>query len=211
MDSEELLTRYRDRGLDESDLGPEPLAQLRAWIDVAEAERCAQPTAMALATADKSGGVSVREMLCRGIDELGLHFYTNNHSPKIRALNENPQCSALFAWLEIERQVRISGVANPATAEQSDAYWRTRPRQSQIAASVSDQSAPLASREAFDIRVAALEEKYEGRDVPRPDHWAGTIIEVHSMEFWQGRAARMHDRFIYERTEGGWSIQRLYP
>ncbi len=211
MDAEELVNRYRSRGLDEGDLLPDPVELLKSWLAVAEAEHCAQPTAMALATADKSGHVGVRAVLCRGITENSLHFYSNYASPKNVALHENPHCSVLFAWLEIERQVRVTGVASEASSEQSDAYWSTRPRMSQISSSASKQSAPLDDHGEFDRRVAALEEKYEGVDVPRPDYWGGMSIEVQSIEFWQGRAARMHDRFRYDRTQDGWTIQRLYP
>lgn len=211
MSNEKLLEKYRQLGLSEQDLGDDPIVQLQGWLELAATEGCAQPTAMALATSDAKGMVSVRAVLCRGIAEQGLSFYTNYNSPKIVALGENPNCAVLFNWLEIERQVRVTAIAERAITEQSDDYWATRPRESQIAAMASDQSAPLESLEAFEARVSELEDEFSGQDVPRPPHWGGTVLRVESMEFWQGRGGRMHDRFVYSPIEAGWVIQRLYP
>ncbi len=207
----ERLHRYRSAGVDLDDLDADPLVSFRAWMHEAVEEGCAQPEAMAVATVGTDGSPAVRNVLSRGLDERGLVFFTNERSPKGRALFAEPRCEALFSWLELDRQVRASGRASTIDPQESDAYFARRPRRSQLAAHASRQSEVLSGRGELEERVLALEARYEGLEVPRPAHWGGFRIAVRRWELWQGRDGRMHDRFRYTADGHGWRLERLSP
>jgi pyridoxamine 5'-phosphate oxidase len=205
---------HEDRALDIGDLQDDPLAVFRSWLDAAEQAGVALPNAMAVATADAHGRPSVRHVLLRGLDERGFGFYTNRESRKGRQLAENPHAALVFLWKKLDRQVNVTGRATPLPDEESDAYFASRPRDARIGAWASPQSAVLAGREDLDERVRAVEKRFAGADVPRPPYWGGYVLRPETIEFWQGRAHRLHDRFRYTREDaavGGWRIERLSP
>lgn len=205
---------HPDRTLDRDELLLDPVEQFLAWLDDAEEEGVAMANAMALATADGAGRPSIRHVLLRGADREGFVFFTNRESRKGRDLDANPHAAAVFLWKALDRQVTLAGTVGHVPDEDSDAYFASRPRDAQIGAWASDQSRPIDGREELDRRVAEAEERYRGRDVPRPQHWGGYRLVPDTMEFWQGRAFRLHDRFRYTRDPGeasGWRIERLAP
>lgn len=197
--------------LTRSDLVEDPLEQFRRWFAEAQESEIAAPEAMALATAAPNGGPSVRMVLLKGADESGFAFFTGYASRKAGELDANPRAALLFHWAPLGRQVRIEGAVHRVPAEESDAYFATRPRGAQLAASASRQSAELASREELDARVADLAREYADREVPRPEHWGGYRLVPEAYEFWQHRDDRMHDRFRYVRDGEAWSLERLSP
>ena len=197
--------------LTRADLAEDPLEQFRRWFAEAQASELAAPEAMALATAAANGAPSVRMVLLKGADESGFTFFTGYASRKAGELDANPRAALLFHWTPLGRQVRVEGAVQRVSADESDAYFATRPRGAQLAASASRQSAVLPSREALDERVAELAREYDGRDVPRPEHWGGYRLVPDAYEFWQHRDDRMHDRFRYGRDGEGWSRERLSP
>jgi len=166
---------------------------------------------MTLATATPDGRPSVRVVLLKGFDERGFVFYTNYRGRKGRELEANPCCSLLFYWGELERQVRVEGRASQLPGEESDAYFKSRPRGSQLGAWASEQSRPISERNELEERLRELEAEYEGREVPRPPFWGGYRVEPETFEFWQGRENRLHDRLLYRRSNGNWRITRLQP
>jgi pyridoxamine 5'-phosphate oxidase len=190
---------------------PDPLAQLRAWIDEAAAAGVDEPTAAALATADAQGRPSLRFVLVRGIDDEGARFYTNYESRKAGELAANPRAALAFYWPALHRQVRLEGPVERLPAEESDAYFGSRARESRIGAWASRQSRELASREELDAQVAEVERRFSGADVPRPEFWGGYLLRPEVVELWRGRANRLHDREEYRRTADGWSVRRLSP
>jgi pyridoxamine 5'-phosphate oxidase len=189
----------------------DPLAQLRTWIDDAAAAGIEEPTAAALATAGADGRPSLRFVLVRGIDETGARFYTNYESRKARALAANPFGALTFYWAPLQRQVRLEGPVERLAPEQSDAYFAFRPRGSRIGAWASRQSQELESREELDARVAEMEARFPSDDVPRPEFWGGYLLRAELVEFWTGRASRLHDREEWRRGDDGWSVRRLSP
>lgn len=199
-----------DRALHRTDLDPDPLVQFGAWFAEAE-DAVRQPQAIALATADGDGVPSVRMVLLKGWDERGFVVFTNYASRKGRELTANPVAALVAYWDPLDRQVRIEGTVTRLDADESDRYFATRPRASQLAARASHQSEGLADRSVLESAVAALEVEYADRPVPRPSHWGGFRVVPAAFEFWQHRENRLHDRFSYRPEGGGWRIERLAP
>lgn len=202
---------HRDQGLEVADLADDPVTQFRRWYEDAEAEGIHMENAIALATADASGVPSVRHVLLRRFDERGFVFYTNHTSRKGQQLGENPVAAFAVFWRELDRQVCVAGAVERVSDEESDAYFATRPREARIGAWASPQSEVLADREALLSSVAEFDARYPGDDVPRPPFWGGYRLVHDTVEFWQGRAFRLHDRFRYARGGAAWRIERLAP
>lgn len=208
---------YEKGELYEDNLADVPYPLLYQWFEVAVSEQVSEAYAFTLATCGTDQRPSARTLLMRQIvpqenDGVGMVFYTNYDSAKGQDLAENPQAEALFFWAGLERQIRISGRVEKLTAEQSQAYFASRPKDSQLAAWVSTpQSSVIASRDEMDARFFALQSEYDGKDVPKPDFWGGYQLIAERVEFWQGRANRMHDRIVYERKGAGWTKVRLLP
>ncbi|HEX9122737.1 MAG TPA: pyridoxamine 5'-phosphate oxidase [Actinomycetota bacterium] len=200
-----------DEALTERDLDPDPIAQFRRWFEDARSAGIRYPEAMALATADAEGRPSVRHVLMRGLDDHGFAFYTNYASRKGRQIGENPSGAAVFLWRELERQVGVTGTIERVSTEESEAYFRTRPREARLGAWASRQSEVVPSREVLDERYREMEARFPGDEIPLPEHWGGFRLKPETVEFWKGRRFRLHDRFRYTRAAGGWKIERLYP
>lgn len=203
--------QYETAGLDRSDLDNDPIVQLNTWYHQAEQAGAVEPNAMVLSTVNAEGHPDARVVLARGIDEHGITFFTNRLSTKGMQLAGDQHASATFAWLELHRSVRVRGTVSLATDAASDAYFASRPRSSQIGAWVSPQSQVIADRGVLEQLTKDFEAQFEGTDVPRPPHWGGYVLAVESIEFWQGRPSRLHDRFVYSRVNGNWNIARLAP
>jgi pyridoxamine 5'-phosphate oxidase len=206
-----LRHEYTRAGLEESEAASDPIEQFRSWFDEALAADLHEPNAMTLATATPDGRPSARVVLLKGFDERGFVFYTNYEGRKAKEIEANPTCALLFYWGELERQVRIEGRASRLSGEESDTYFASRPQGSRLGAWASEQSRPVEDRSILEGRVRALEAEYEGREIPRPPFWGGYRVEPDTIEFWQGRESRLHDRLVYLRNEGGWKIVRLQP
>jgi len=201
-----------DEGLDERTIDPDPIKQFRSWFDDAVAAGLPLPEAMTLATATSSGRPSARVVLLKGVDETGFVFYTNYRSAKARDLDSNPQAALVFYWPQLDRQVRIEGTTQRTSTEESQAYFKTRPRESQIGAWASPQSDVISDRQFLEQRVIELEQLYCDRDVDCPEHWGGYRVKPNRIEFWKTRPGRLHDRILYERDPGGsWRMSRLAP
>jgi pyridoxamine 5'-phosphate oxidase len=198
--------------LRESDVPGDPISLFRSWWAHALAARLIMPEAMTLATATRSGEPSARLVLLRGVDDRGFVFFTNYDSRKGRELAENPRAALVLYWAELERQVRIEGAVELVSASESDVYFQTRPRGSQLGAWVSPQSEVISGREFLEKRMKELTTQHAGGPVPRPPHWGGYRVIPDMVEFWQGQENRLHDRLRYRRAEGGgWVLERLAP
>jgi pyridoxamine 5'-phosphate oxidase len=200
------------RTLSRRDLASDPITQFRRWLDDAEVAMIPLPNAMAVATADAHGRPSVRHVLLRGVDERGFVFFTNYDSRKGRQLAENPNAGLVFLWKALDRQVNVTGAVRRTSRAESEAYFRSRPVEARIGAWASQQSRVIESRRALEARVAEIEARYPGGDIPLPPFWGGFRVDPETVEFWQGRDHRLHDRFRYARAnEGAWRIDRLSP
>ena len=211
MDASSLRKEYTSAGLDKAGVDPDPIVQFHEWFENAVEADLHEPNAMILATATTDGKPSARTVLLKGYDDRGFVFYTNYEGRKAGELEVNPTCALLFYWGELERQIRIEGRASRLSSEESDAYFAGRPRGSRLGAWASEQSHPVEDRSILEERVRALEAEYEGREIPRPPFWGGYRVEPDTIEFWQGRENRLHDRIVYHRSGRGWKIVRLQP
>ena len=205
----DLRREYARAGLSESDLAPTWLAQFERWFG--EAVGLSEPNAVVLATATPSGVPSARTVLLKGYDERGLVVFTNLTSRKAREALSNPVAALLFSWVDLERQVTVEGRVEQVEPAETAAYFRSRPRGSQIGAWVSRQSTVLPGREVLEQRRAELEQRFAGQDVPVPDFWGGLRVRPTSVEFWQGRPSRLHDRLRYRDDGTSWVVERLAP
>ena len=206
----DLRKDYSLAGLHESDLDPDPFEQFKRWFAEAQTAKGHEPNAMTLATASPDGRPSARTVLLKGLDH-GFIFYTNYESAKGRDLETNSEAELLFFWPELERQVRVHGAVERLMRELSAAYFHSRPRGNQIGASVSPQSKVIPSREMLEEQYARYETEFDGRELPLPDDWGGYRVVPESIEFWQGRKSRLHDRLRYVRNDETWLIERLAP
>lgn len=199
--------------LHRADLRPDPVDQFNLWLEEANAAGVIEPTALSLATVGRDGRPRVRTVLLKGLAAEGFVFFTNFESRKGHQLGENPQASLLFPWLALERQIIVTGPVEHVSEEESRAYFDSRPRESRLAAWASDQSTVIATRDALDAGLAAVRARYgEAGEVPLPPFWGGYRVRPATVEFWQGRANRLHDRFEYTRqADGTWTVDRLSP
>ena len=212
VDLSQIRTDYARAGLHEDDLASSPAVQIERWLHDAVAAEHPEPTAMTLATASSDGEPSARVVLLKGVDARGVVLFTNYESAKGRALSTNPRACANVFWVLLERQIRITGAVSRVSREETEAYFRSRPRESQLGAWASRQSEVIESRAAL---LASLEEakaRFEGRPIDCPPHWGGFRLSLEQVEFWQGRPSRLHDRLRYTRIgEAEWRIERLSP
>jgi pyridoxamine 5'-phosphate oxidase len=206
-----MRQEYARAGLAESDLAPNWLTQFERWLDNATAAGLPEPNAMIVASVDADGRPNARTVLLKGLDERGFVFYTNYASAKGRELAANPYASLVFPWHAISRQVRASGPVTQVDRTETEAYFATRPRESQLGAWASDQSAIVPDRIHLDQAYAEVAERFGDEPVPAPPHWGGLRVRPDAVEFWQGRTGRLHDRLRYRRTDDGWTVERLAP
>jgi pyridoxamine 5'-phosphate oxidase len=206
-----IRREYTSFGLTESDAGGEPIALLQRWMSEAVAAGIDEPNAMALATADADGRPSARTVLLKGLDDAGAVFFSNLDSRKGCELRENPQAAAVLLWRPLQRQVRVEGPVSLVDEAEADAYFASRPRGAQIGAIVSQQSEPIASREELERHYAEAEARYGDGALSRPAYWGGFRLAFDSVEFWQGRPNRLHDRLRFVRDGAGWQRERLQP
>ena len=210
---------YRAGALETADVADGPLQAVRRWLDEAVAAELPEPTAVTLATVDADGRADARIVLLRGLDDRGAIWYTNRRSAKGRQLARVARAALVAFWPQLERQVRLQGPVAPLSDAESDAYFASRPRGSQLGAWASEQSEPVADRAALERQVAEVEARFAGSDVPRPPHWGGYLLSPEVIELWQGRPSRLHDRLRCtwvagdrpRRDPSGWRVERLQP
>lgn len=208
----DLRKDYTLEGLSEKEAHPNPFEQFKIWFEQALAAKLPEPNAMTLATATSDGKPSARMVLLKDYDERGFVFYTNYESHKGQQLVENPWGALVFWWAQLERQVRVEGQVQKLSSAESDAYFYSRPQESQLGAWASEQSQVIDSREVLEQRLQQLKEEYEHQQITRPPHWGGFRVIPTEIEFWQGRPSRLHDRLLYRLLEEGiWQRQRLSP
>ena len=201
-----------NEGLDEQRIERDPIKQFQLWFDDAIAEKLPMPDATSLATVTPDGRPTARMVLLKQVDADGFVFFTNYQSSKARQLEINPYAALVFYWPQLERQVRVEGKVEKTSAEESAAYFRTRPRESQIGAWASPQSEVISAREILEQRAHELAEQYCDREIDCPMHWGGFRLQPDRIEFWKGRVGRLHDRILYElQPDGSWTIKRLAP
>lgn len=206
-----LRREYALARLDEADVGPDPIATFARWFDEARAAEVPEPNAMVLATATPDGDPSARVVLLKGFDERGFVFFSDYRSRKAAELEANPRAALAFHWREIERQVRITGRVERTTVDESESYYRSRPRGSRLGAWASHQSRPIESREVLERALREVERRFAEGDVALPPYWGGYRVRPDAVEFWQGRENRLHDRISYAREGAGWRVERLSP
>ena len=208
----DLRAEYAQAGLTAAYLDRDPLRQFQRWFEQALKAGLREPNAMVLATVNAGGQPSTRIVLLKGIDERGFTFFTNYQSRKALDLTPNPRAALNFPWIDLERQVNVIGSVAKIGRQESEAYFRSRPRGNRLGAWASHQSEVIAERSVLEKRMAELEAKYTGDDIPMPDYWGGYRLNPAEIEFWQGRPNRLHDRFRYSRQpDGGWKLDRLSP
>lgn len=206
-----LRKEYERGHLLEADVPAEPLSLFEEWLRAAAEAGLREPNAMTLATATPDGRPSARVLLLKGFDARGFSFYTNYASRKGQELAANPWAAICFWWGPLERQVRIEGLVEKLPAEESDAYYQSRPLGSRLGAWVSAQSQVIPGRAVLEARLASVQEQYAAGEPPRPPHWGGYLLRPASIEFWQGGPNRLHDRILYTLVEGSWRVERLSP
>ncbi|MBZ0269157.1 pyridoxamine 5'-phosphate oxidase [bacterium] len=205
------LGRGVRHGISELTAAPDPLVLFAEWFRAARESAIYLPESMNLSTATSDGAPSARMVLLKGFDASGFVFYTNYESRKAKELAANPRCALTLHWAVLQRQVRIEGTATRMTTAESEAYFRTRPRGSQLGAWASKQSAVLTTREELDVVVKKMERTWDGKEIPLPPFWGGYRVAPSGIEFWQGRADRLHDRLRYDAADGAWTVKRLSP
>jgi pyridoxamine 5'-phosphate oxidase len=208
---ERMRVEYRNLPLDRDQLDADPLVQFGRWMSDAEEAGVEEPNAFVVATADTAGRPSARTVLLKGVGPDGFDFFTNYESRKAAEIDANPKAAGVFLWVPIRRQVRIEGTVSRVDPAVSDAYFASRPPESRLASAASPQSKVVASREELEARLEEIRSRYPEGDVPRPANWGGYRIAPQTFEFWQGREARFHDRFLYTKEGDRWQIERLAP
>ena len=213
MSLRDRRVQYETAGLERTDLDVDPIVQWNIWYEGAASAGVAEPNAMTVSTIDKYSAPDSRVVLARSVDKNGFVFYTNYDSAKSLQLITNPVASAVFAWLDLHRQVRVRGTVQRVSEQQSDEYFASRPRESQIGAWASPQSQVIPDRNFIEARLTEVREKFGDGQIARPETWGGWCIVPTTIEFWQGRPSRLHDRFIYTRStdDSHWRIERLAP
>jgi pyridoxamine 5'-phosphate oxidase len=207
---ESLRVSYEQGELNESDINHNPLDQFNKWLAEAIKNEVPEPNAMVLATVNKDGQPGARNVLLKSADNNGFIFFTNKNSDKASDLKQNPNCTLLFSWLSQHRQVIVKGNASEISREESNTYFQTRPYGSRISAWVSEQSQVIKSREELETKVKEFMDKYP-ENVPMPDYWGGYLVKPESIEFWQGRPSRLHDRIRFTKKGNTWTIERISP
>lgn len=211
MDLGHLREDYQTAGIDIEDVNADPIEQFEKWFDEVQGAGIWEPNAMVVSSVTSEGFPASRNVLLKAVDRRGFVFYTNYESEKGRQLVANGKSALTFSWIELRRQVRVTGVAEQLSPNESDHYFASRPRGSQLGAWASPQSQVVADRAELDDHWKQLEARFEGADVPRPPHWGGFLVRPSVIEFWQGRPNRMHDRLRYTSHHDGWKIERLAP
>ncbi|MBI1767125.1 MAG: pyridoxamine 5'-phosphate oxidase [Bacteroidetes bacterium] len=203
---------YSKSSLDIVNISKDPITQFTLWFDEAQGAQVPEPNAFTLSTVSEDGRPSGRIVLLKGVENGKFIFYTNYQSAKGKELEKNPSCALTFFWPELERQVRIEGIVASTDFDSSEKYFQSRPRESQIGAWASPQSAIISGREILDERVKEIEKKFNGVEkLPKPNQWGGYEVEPNKIEFWQGRSNRLHDRIVFYKVDGKWQIHRLAP